>query len=255
MSNFKGIFISGTDTGVGKTVISSGMVCLARQRGLSAIGVKPFETGCIATDKGLVPEDGIKLVESADHTVTIEECVPFRFKMPASPYRAAKQEGAEILLEAALQHINRLSHKTDFMIIEGAGGLMVPLNGDFLIIDLIAKLEMPVLLVAAMKLGTINHCLLSLEALRSRKLPISGIVLSQTHESRGPEELFTAEDLSLFAHGIPIATLEYIPPHRQEPKAVASILQNTWPQSFISTLLGVKGEFSYGIERIKDNIP
>lgn len=154
------IFISGTDTDVGKTIISS-WICLHT----AAAYFKPIQTG------SLKDTDSAKVYELSSSVIYPEI---FIYQKPVAPYLAAKLEKKQI-------DINKIKIPTnDNLIIEGAGGLLVPINNNYLMIDLIKKLKLPVILVAKSVLGTINHTLLSLEALRKRKIPILGIILNGT---------------------------------------------------------------------------
>jgi dethiobiotin synthetase len=181
-----GYFISGTDTGIGKTLIAAMLLLATRGRYW-----KPVQSG---NEGGTDTETVRKLTGLADEHFEGES---YTLEQPLSPHLASrldkirietgkiiadfdeyKTRGQRIIRSEA---INNYSYSPNFLIIEGAGGLMVPLNEKNLIIDLIKKLGFPVVLVSRSTLGTINHTLLSLEALKSRKIPIAGIVMS------GPE--------------------------------------------------------------------
>jgi dethiobiotin synthetase len=116
------------------------------------------------------------------------------------------------------------------MVVEGAGGLMVPIHGKSMMIDLIQQLGYPALLVGRTRLGTINHTLLSVHALRSRGIPIAGIVLSASFEDIGPEEAYTPEDVARLADDIPVAVLPYVASgDRRDLSAVAAIMEKAVP--------------------------
>lgn len=148
------IFVAGTDTGVGKTVITR---LLARR--LTKIGYK------IRTQKWI--ETG----------VTKSEAI-YSFKLAASPHLAARREGRTINIKKIKDALKALSKKHDLVIIEGTGGLLVPVTEKILLIDIVKKLQIPVLLVAVNRLGTINHTLLSIEALKRRKVELLGVVFN-----------------------------------------------------------------------------
>lgn len=151
------IFITGTDTNIGKTIVSS-WLCL--HTGYSYF--KPIQTGSINnTDSNFIKKLNINTYQES-----------FVYKHPASPHLAARLENQSI-------NINNINiPKDNNLIIEGAGGLLVPINKNILLIDLIKKINVPVILVAKSTLGTINHTLLSLEALRSRNINILGVILN-----------------------------------------------------------------------------
>jgi len=168
-------FITGTDTGVGKTLVSA-ILGLALQNKRKSVGYfKPVETGV----EGDEPEDAgfckaiLGLKEDAKNLCS------YTFKLPASPHLSAEVEGKEIKVEKILEDFKRFKEKYEYLLVEGAGGLLVPLRRDFLIRDLIKLLNIPVILVARAGLGTINHTLLSVEAIRNYGLELAGIVFNQ----------------------------------------------------------------------------
>ncbi len=206
----RGLFVAGTDTGVGKSLVAAGLIRLASAGGLQAQGLKPVETGCAKVGDSLFPEDGAFLVGAGNNAISLEECTPFRFSMPAAPYRAAKAEGKPLTLAGIEEHILRMVSEADLTVVEGAGGLMVPIDEGGLLIDLIERLRFPVVLVGRSSLGTLNHTLLSLEALERRGINTIGVVLSSLSTERGPEEDYTADDLKRFAKGIPVFLLPHM---------------------------------------------
>lgn len=231
----KGIFVTGTDTGVGKTAVCAGIVRLAIRRGLRAAAVKPIETGCLWKDGILYPEDGVLLRTAAREALSLEDCAPHRFELPASPARAAELEGVELNPIELENHIRSLESERDFLIVEGAGGLMVPISKDLLTVDFIERLGYPVLLVARTRLGTVNHTLLSIEALVHRAIPVAGIVLSQTQLETGPEESFTPSDIAGLVKEIPVAVVPFLGEKTRNPDSVADILEN-WPKELLDEI-------------------
>mgnify|MGYP003591359476 CR=1 FL=1 len=149
MSN---IFISGTDTGVGKTLISSGLVRLARKRGINCVGIKPVETGCPIKDGMLEPIDGRILWEAGDRSFSLDECAPYRFAMPASPFRAAAMEDSNLRVSDIVEHVLAVSEDATMTVVEGAGGLMAPVEDHKMMIDIIEQLRFPTILVARISL-------------------------------------------------------------------------------------------------------
>jgi len=176
----KGFFIAGTGTGVGKTIATGALLRRLRRGGHSVVTMKPIETGVIP---GATLGPDLCTHDAAGATVfpQWDGCrAPYRYKEPVSPHLAWQLEGAPSPDFARIVAAYRkLADSFDLVLIEGAGGLLVPIDEERYMIDLVAALALPVLLVAPLGLGAINHTLLSVEALRNRKLPIAGIVLSE----------------------------------------------------------------------------
>ncbi len=174
-------FVTGTDTDVGKTVASAWLMLH-----MNAQYYKPVQAGLEYTDKGTMKEI-TGLPDDHFHDCTYE------LEQPLSPHESAKRENVEI-------DINKFSlPETDApLIVEGAGGLMVPLNDDAFVIDLIQKFNLPTILVCRSGLGTINHTLLSLEAMRQRDIKIAGLIMS------GEKSPHNREALEQYAGGVPI---------------------------------------------------
>ncbi|MEW6602495.1 MAG: dethiobiotin synthase [Nitrospirota bacterium] len=180
----KGIFITGTDTGVGKTYIAAGLIRAFKKMGLSVCPVKPVETGCGTFNKRLVPADALKLVSAAEADEPLGLINPYRFKQPLAPAVAAEHEGASISKKKIISACGQISKKYDITIVEGAGGIMVPVYRKYLFIDLMQDLAMPITIVARPGLGTINHTLLTIEAARSRGLRILGVIINCADRTR-----------------------------------------------------------------------
>ncbi len=174
-----GVFIAGTDTGVGKTIIAG---CLARyllDKGRDVITQKWAQSGCGA---GFPPDIAEHLRIMGKDKSYIRDCwdtvCPYKFKYPASPHLAASRENKTINPRRIIESFRTLSRNHEFVIVEGIGGVMVPLNKKALLIDLVRESGLPVLIVAQNKLGAINHALLTVEALRARKINILGLVFN-----------------------------------------------------------------------------
>lgn len=173
----KGIFVTGTDTGVGKTVVSTAIAFLLRQRGCNVGVMKPVTSGCIQRDGRLVSEDAEVLAAGAGIKVC-DEVAPYLFREPVAPSVAAEKEGTRIEFSRILAAYHRLTDNYDFMIVEGAGGLMVPLTGGLLIADLVKLLALPLLVVARPDLGTVNHTILTCFSARNLGLDVRGVVIN-----------------------------------------------------------------------------
>ena len=179
-----GIFITGTDTGVGKTYVARGIAAALRAQGVNVGVMKPVETGCAKRAGSLVPSDAMALMKAAGTDDSLSLVNPYRFGKPLAPLTAAELEGKRIDPDKILAAYRALSRKHDYLIVEGAGGVMVPLLRKYLYIDLIEALNLPVMIVARPGLGTINHTLLTIEALRSRGVNIAGIVINYTQNGK-----------------------------------------------------------------------
>ncbi len=176
MSSFpKGIFVTGTDTGVGKTVVSAAVAFNLQQLGKKVVVMKPVQTG---TDSaGLMDIEFVGLVMGIKHN--IDEVCPYRFPHPVAPSVAANLVGEKVELEKIKSAFHQLCSNYDTVIVEGAGGLLVPIAEDYLMSDLVLDLELPLLIVTRPSLGTLNHTLLTVECAKARGIRVLGIIISQ----------------------------------------------------------------------------
>ena len=172
-----GFFVSGTDTGAGKTVAACGLVRALRARGIDAGAMKPIETG--VGDAG--PLDALALQAAAGGTDRLEDVCPIQFPLPAAANVAAAHAGRSIDLDLIREAFDRLAARHAVVIVEGAGGLLAPCSDHSSMADLAKELGLPLILVARSALGTINHTRLCLEAAASRNLPVVGVVVSHTN--------------------------------------------------------------------------
>jgi len=176
---FRGVFVVGTDTGVGKTAVGAGLVRALRAEGQDVGVMKPAETGCAEGPTGeLLPADALRLSAAAGEPDPLELICPWRYAEPLAPGIAAQRLGETPRLGALIERFETLAQRHDFMLVEGAGGLLVPFTPTQLLPDLIAALGLPVLIVARASLGTLNHTLLTLEGARARGLSVAGVVLN-----------------------------------------------------------------------------
>lgn len=170
-----GLFITGTDTGVGKTVVSCALARGLRGAGIDVGVMKPVETGVSASG----PEDARALMRAAAVSDELDLVCPLRYAMPAAPEAAAIAAGSgPASTDRIARAFSTLSDRHDFMLVEGAGGILVPFDEKTTMADLAIRLELPLLIVARASLGTINHTLLTLEACASRGLDVLGVVVS-----------------------------------------------------------------------------
>lgn len=183
----RGVFIAGTDTGVGKTRIGAALAYLLGQRGLRVRPRKPVESGCATGPDGWVPQDAVLLREASGANEPLDHICAYRLQAALSPERAAALEGATIGLEQLDAACRSGIESSDFLLVEGAGGFYSPLARGALNADLASGLGLPVLLVAADRLGAINHTLLTVEAARVRGLALAGVVLNQPAQQPDPQ--------------------------------------------------------------------
>lgn len=174
----KGIFITGTDTGVGKSIASAAVVMLLKRMGRSVGVMKPVTSGCLERDGGLVSLDAELLCFAADTPLT-PDCAPYLLKAPLAPSVAASLEGVRIDFQTIKEAYLRLAAGFDYVVVEGAGGLMVPLAGGLLMSDLALHLELPVAVVARPGLGTVNHTLLTTFCARNLGLAVKGVIINR----------------------------------------------------------------------------
>jgi len=176
----KGIFITGTDTRVGKTFVAVGLLRAFKEMGISVCPMKPVESGCRIRKGELIPEDAVILLNASGANETIDAINPYRLKHPLAPAVAAELEGVTISKKKIFSACKQLSQKYDITIVEGAGGIMVPIYKKYLFADLMKDLNFPVVIVTRPGLGTINHTLLTIEAARNKGLRILGVILNHS---------------------------------------------------------------------------
>jgi dethiobiotin synthetase len=167
------LFVTGTDTGVGKTLVTASLLHHLRTGGTRALAIKPFCSGM---------QSDVRLLQSIQRAeISDQEANPFYFRLPLAPLIAARKVGRKISIDQVIERINRLEAKCDRLLVEGAGGLLSPLGWKFNAADLIARLRCDVCVVAANKLGVLNHVLLTVRALPSTKEGRIRVVLTQPH--------------------------------------------------------------------------
>ena len=216
-------FIAGTDTDVGKTTIAAGLLQAAQQNGLSTLGAKPVASGCEMTAKGLRNADALALIAQSSIKLPYEQINPFAFEPAIAPHLAARELGVELSVQGLLAPMREiLAQGADFTLIEGAGGWRVPLSHHANLSDLAVALKLPVILVVGVRLGCINHALLSAEAIARDGLQLAGWVANIIDARTSRLE----ENLASLAERLPAPCLGRVP--RLKPasaEAVAEYLQ------------------------------
>lgn len=172
-----GIFITGTDTGVGKTLVGAALAACLRSRGLKVDVMKPVESGVSDTD--YEGEDASLLRWASGSQSPVDQIAPYRLEAPLAPSVAARREDVFIDFGGLVETARELKKGCDFLIVEGAGGLMVPLAGGLLMADLAKAMGFPLLVVARPDLGTINHTLLTVFTAQTMDIPVAGFMINQ----------------------------------------------------------------------------
>jgi len=201
-----GLFVTGTDTGVGKTLLAAGLLRIARRLGRVPIPFKPVETGCAPE-----PADARRLWRAANPPISPDDVCPHPLPLPAAPALAAAAVGRLIDAIALADRAHALAARGDFLLVEGAGGLLVPYAPGVTTADLAARIGLPLLIVGRMALGTINHVALTLAEAQRRRLTIAGCILSRTEPDLGPHEDGNVDLITAVSGHRPLAVLPYLP--------------------------------------------
>jgi dethiobiotin synthetase len=189
-------FITGTDTEVGKTYIACKLIKHYVALGYKVVGMKPVAAGCDWVDGAWLNED-VKLLTAASNVQAPTHLInPYSFKEPIAPHIAAQHEGVTIDLQLIADAYQQLTQLADIVIVEGAGGLLVPLGNDHTLADLVAQLNIPIILVVGLKLGCINHALLTYEVIRQRQLKLDSWLANPIDSSM----LASADNLHTLKH-------------------------------------------------------
>lgn len=174
MAETHGVFVTGTDTEIGKTFCSRLLMMALQQRGLSVAGMKPVASGGEYHSGKLVNDDALQLQQQSDHDLPYEWVNPYVFEPPIAPHLAAFQAGRVIEAEPIRQSFSRLQQQSDQVVVEGVGGWRVPLSDTLSVSDLPVLLELPVVLVVGMRLGCLNHALLTMESIEQAGIKVAG---------------------------------------------------------------------------------
>jgi dethiobiotin synthetase len=220
--NPRGIFITGTDTGVGKTVISCALVRALRDAGRLVGVMKPVASGSLRTAEGLRNADALALMAAAGvPPERYAEVNPYCFEPAISPHIAAEEAKIEIDIATIVHKFRAIAGGCEWMVVEGAGGWLAPVNGRQRMSDLARALSLPALLVVGLKLGCLNHAQLSWRAMRSDRVPLAGWVASGID----PDMTHVAANLDTLAHVLGEPALAVVPHLEQadEPFALAPL--------------------------------
>ena len=169
-------FITGTDTDIGKTAITCSLIAKLTEEGFRAGGMKPVAAGCHMEDGFMISDDVKKIIEVSNVDLNINEINPYQFEPPIAPHIRFKKNKKDIDIHLIKKHLRSFETEMDYLFIEGVGGYAVPLTQNFSTADLIKALDVPIILVVGMKLGCINHALLTVEAIIQDGLKLAGWV-------------------------------------------------------------------------------
>ena len=175
----RGVFVTSTDTGVGKTVIAGAIARSLNLAGVRTEVFKPAASGCRHDRGQLISEDAEFLAACADSARMLEEITPLRYAAALAPNVAAERAGRKVDIEAIFEVYRRLEGQCDAVVVEGIGGLMCPISDDLWVVHLAVMMALPVVIVARPDLGTINHTLLTIHAARSAGLRIAGVIVNR----------------------------------------------------------------------------
>jgi dethiobiotin synthetase len=207
----RGLFVTGTDTGVGKSVVAAAICAALAARGERVAAFKPVVTGLDDPPEAGWPADHELLAAAAGSSQTAADVTPYTFRAPVSPHYAAKLEGRPIDPEHVVAAAREAASGADVLVCEGVGGLLVPITAGYSVRDLATQLAQPVVVVARTGLGTINHCLLTVEAARSAGLHVAGVVMSPWPETPEPIQLSNRETVQALAL-VPVSALPQTSP-------------------------------------------
>ncbi|MFA5239838.1 MAG: dethiobiotin synthase [Phycisphaerae bacterium] len=173
-----GLFVTGTDTGVGKTLIAGAIAKILTDKGLRVGVFKPIATGCKRTWEGLISSDTEFLSSCANSNLSLSTITPVGYRTPAAPFVSAACDGYAIDFEKIAAAYKEICQNSDIVLVEGIGGVRVPLTQEFDLLDLAVEFTLPAVIVARPNLGTINHTLMTIDCLRAAKLKIAGVIIN-----------------------------------------------------------------------------
>ena len=223
-------FVTGTDTDAGKTLVTSGLLALARRRGLTTLGLKPVASGCETTSEGLRNADALALQGQSHPAANYTMVNPFAFAPAIAPHLAARRTGVRLALDDLVDHARPLlAEQRDLTLIEGAGGWRVPLNGQEDLSALAVRLELPVILVVGLRLGCISHARLTAEAIRADGPRLAGWVGSLVDTAFAADTSLYRDNLATLEATLPAPCLGVLPRLASDPpwamaKAAANYL-------------------------------
>ncbi len=206
------MFITGTDTGIGKTLASCALLNALRGQGLRAMGMKPVASGCERIDGEWKNADALALIEASDPRAAYADHNPYALPLPLAPELAAREAGVEIELQSILDAHARLAMRADALVVEGVGGWAAPLSASLMQADLVRALRLPVVLVVGLRLGCLNHALLSARAIVEDGVQLAGWIASHVDPAMERVE----DNLAMLRERLP-APCWGVLPHAEHP--------------------------------------
>jgi len=197
--NASGFYVTGTDTGAGKTLVSATLLHALRAQGLRAVGMKPVASGCERIEGAWRNADALALQDASDPRPTYTDVNPFAFPLPLAPELAARDAGTEVALPAILDAHARLDARADAVIVEGVGGWAAPLSATLMQGDVVRALDLPVVLVVGLRLGCLNHAYLTARAIAADGCRLAGWIASMID----PDMERIEDNLALLAQRLP----------------------------------------------------
>ncbi len=204
---FPGVFVTGTDTGIGKTRVCIGLLSALKNKGIQVCGMKPVATGCILENNELRNDDAVLLRAQASLPVDYALVNPYAFAFPVSPHIAAERAGREICLDLIVQRFDQLKTQFEFVVTEGIGGWEAPLSSRSRVSDLARSLDLPVLMVVGLRLGCLNHAFLTSSAIRASGCDLIGWAANRMD----PEFPCVEENITALRSNIPAPLLGFLP--------------------------------------------
>jgi len=223
-----GLFVTGTDTGVGKTVVTEALVRLLRRQGQRVRVCKPVAAGARKIDGRWVSDDTIQLALAAGNDADWDEVTPWVWPEPSAPPVAARHAGAAVTLGEIVEAVRRRARPDHLLLVEGIGGLLCPLTDTETVAELAQMLGLPLVVVARRSLGTLNHTLLTLDAAARRGLRVAGVVVNETTPPRGFADETNVDELRRRIRAPILAVV----PHQPRPPidALPALAAVDWPR-------------------------
>ncbi len=175
----RGYFVTGTDTEIGKTVVSAALIRALNRGGYRTVGMKPVASGSLKTAEGLRNDDALSLMRAASIKCRYELINPYAFEPPIAPHIAAAEAGVSIHFERIRERFDELAASADAIVVEGVGGWLAPLDDERFVAELARAIQLPVVLVVGMRLGCLNHALLTAESMRRSGIACAGWVANE----------------------------------------------------------------------------
>ena len=241
MPTTQGLFVTGTDTHVGKSLVACALVRMLRELGVDTVGFKPVATGEVGGSWG----DAVALHDASGKCEPIEKICPLRFALPLAPTIAAAHEGIDPDVSLARSILVNLCDRHSAVIVEGVGGALVPLDRNTLVVDFAAQIGFPVLIVCKAGLGTINHTLLTIREVERAKLRVAGVIINTTVAADAPLAAGAKEEIERISGCRVVAVLPHYgnddQPDAPRSALVARAISDLIRQLDVKSLLGSEG--------------